>query len=154
MKIVQKESGKFIEKAHGAYSNKEDINIDAIGGVPFEVPDDLGKARIEASPALYREATPEDFEYTKQLREEKIIEASQIGADVSPLENNGSPQPTEPKDFDASDYLISKSEHTSESLGELERPQLFQIAEVLELTVPKNIGTEKLIERILEKLAN
>ena len=140
MKLVSISDEVFGEKKDGIYSNKADISIDVIAGIPFEVPDDLGKARIQASPNRYREATEDDEAFAKEYYAEQIEKLNKlIGA-------------VEEKGFDPKRFLLKASNHNEVALKALERGQLLAVGNVLQLQFPANISSVKLISLIVEKL--
>lgn len=152
MKIVQMLAGIPVFSAKkGAHNLSEDIEIKVIPGIPFDVPEELAIARIKASPNLYREATEADFEYAKNYKEEKVQELNNIQT-VPDVISAATSTPQAPS-FDVNDYLLNNYPHSEEALGQLEPAQLKAIADELEIKYPVNIGKAKLIEKILEKVA-
>lgn len=148
MKIVQQLPGltQFVAKK-GDHGIENDIAIDVIPLIPFEVPDELGGARIKASPNLYRAATEKDDEYTKNYVAEQKKKLEAIAPNTTPPA-----EPEGPDEFNAADYLLSNEQHTAESLGELKAAELKLVADELELKYKGNVSKTELIELILAEL--
>lgn len=140
MKLVAIVEGRFHEKKDAIYSNKEDIDIEVTAGIPFEVPDDLGKARIEASPNYYHEATPEDEANAKEVIKAQIAKLNKL---IEAVEDKG---------FDPKKFLLKPGNQNETALKTLERGQLLAVGNVLQLQFPANISSVKLITLIVEKL--
>lgn len=162
MRIVQALPGltKFIifKGEHGAV---ESLDIDTVVGVPFDVPDEVGKARIKASPNLYHEATEEDEKFAQEYKKKELerlnalIQTKKDEVLNTQKEIASLQAKTEGKDdgFNTSDFILNNQPLTVENLTPLERPQLLEVAAALEITdFPKNIPNVKLIQLILENV--
>ncbi len=136
----------------GDHGIADDLDIPVIVGIPFEVPDELGQARIKASPNLYRIATPADDEFAKKYKAEQKNELD----DIIKTEKEGMKDESEAtKDvFDAAGYLLEGGPHTEGTLGQLDRKKLIACGKELELDFPNNIPNQKLIAQILEKVTD
>ncbi len=170
MRIVLTRPGitKFI-------ASEEGIDIDIVPGIPFEVPESLGQARIEASPNLFRVATEEDEEYAREYKAQKIaelnalIEGTKIEAKakiekIQEPENpagftreestalNPNSTIVATQGFDALAFIADNEPLTEDKLKSLERPQLFEIGATIELQFPKNISTVNLIQKIIDEV--
>jgi hypothetical protein len=141
MKLVSIVDEVFENKANSIFSNKETIRIDVIAGIPFEVPNDLGKARLDASPRRYREATDEDFAFAKQYGEEQT---AKLKALLAASEESG---------FNPEKFLSSEKNRNAEVLEGLSRPNLLSVGGVLKIDFAPNIPGKKLIALIVEKFA-
>ena len=140
MKLVSISDEVFHEKKASIYSNKEDILIDVTAGIPFEVPEDLGQARIKASPNHYREATEEDEAKAKEILKAEVERLNKL---IDLVEDKG---------FDPKKFLLKAGNQNEAALKTLERGQLLAVGKVLQLEFPSNISSVKLISLILEKL--
>jgi hypothetical protein len=154
MKIVQVISGltKFVAKK-GDYGIENDLEIDVVVGVPFDVPsEEMALARIKAHPNLYKKATPEDeafaIEYKKgQLQKLDELVPQDPTADVfntkveSVIQN------------EITDFILNNQPITAEKLLEnFKRPQLTEFAKNLEIEFKGNISNADLVELIVDKV--
>lgn len=148
---------KFIADK-GSYGVEEGFSIDIVPGLPFEVPDSLGQARIKANPNLFRIATETDELFAQEYKAKKIAELNELiegkkrEVEATAEIVKGLEKPNDSEEFNIADFIAEKEPLTEEKLNKLERSKLFEIAYGIGLEFPKNIPAVKLIQQILDKV--
>jgi hypothetical protein len=161
--IIQPGITKFMafKGNHGVTQN---IDLNIIQGIPFDAPDELATARIKASPNLFRVATEEDEAFAKIYKAKRIAELNELikekekdeetlKSEIESLkEKVKNPGKLDQDDFNVADFIVENDPLTQEKLEDLERDQLVEVGQAVELEFPKNIPSAKLIQLILEKV--
>jgi len=126
-------------KANRIYSNTEDIKMILEPFTPQELPEDIANGLIDANPKVLFLG---DGKVAKAHANKLLNKVEE----VEKTENN------QPREFSPLFFLENNRPLTKEKFSQLEKEQLFLIAEELDVQFPKNIGSEKLIDKILEKI--
>jgi len=122
-----------IPKGRSGFPNTERLTFEFKAGVPLEVPDYIADTYQRSYPKIYTIVEP----------------GVKVPLPVPPIEKE-TEAPKAP--FDAEEYLLEHFTATEEELKELSKAELIEVAKVLNLTAPPNIGQDKLAVKIAQEL--
>ena len=124
-----------ISKTRTNFPNKENLLYKFKAGEPLEVEDYIADTYSKSYPGIFSIVDSK----------EKVEFPPDDTGTTEGGEKNG-------EDFNAEEWLTENFDATEDQLKELDKKELFEIAKVLNLTAPQNIGVEKLVAKIAQEL--